>query len=438
MVAGLAYNITYGITKPASNLRITAKSSANGLSFVPSTVEFNDYYTLKKTTTVYLRSDIAPGTYTVNFDKFESETKTYFRNILPTTIQVVSPSSSTSFIYPTITVPSISVSTSGAPVTVPIIFSLPSSTEMTLFIKISEESNQTLAQYSPHLSNFSLEPRIVTIVPQQSNFSFKITQGKQVVPPPLTLTFTLTSVYSIIHNLTTPTMTLCFDRDPTYNVLYPPLRIRLTQIASSCNLADVGKAVTNVLISNDTSQSSASAMKPEIIKLASSNIVSSGARITINTRTAGVVYYLCLDSGYPAITSADDIVGLSNTKGFTGTVSSTAQTVYISGTAQINYVAIADLTSLSSSTTYNFYVVFKSELGTSAIKSIQFKTVELSKGVLMKLTFNDIVANLDIVKSLERIMRISPFRIKVLTSTYDLNIIRNNANQYKNAPKYVY
>lgn len=138
MVAGLAYNITYGITKPASNLRITAKSSANGLSFVPSTVEFNDYYALKKTTTVYLRSDIAPGTYTINFDKFESETKTYFRNILPTTIQVVSPSSSTGFIYPTITVPSLSVSTSGAAVTVPIIFSLPSSTEMTLFIKISE------------------------------------------------------------------------------------------------------------------------------------------------------------------------------------------------------------------------------------------------------------------------------------------------------------
>jgi hypothetical protein len=38
----------------------------------------------------------------------------------------------------------------------------------------------------------------------------------------------------------------------------------------------------------------------------------------------------------------------------------------------------------------------------------------------MKLTFNDIVANLDIVKSLERIMRVSPLRIKVLTSSYDL------------------
>lgn len=64
--------------------------------------------------------------------------------------------------------------------------------------------------------------------------------------------------------------------------------------------------------------------------------------------------------------------------------------------------------------------------------------MELSKGVLMKLTFNDIVSNLNIVKSLERIMRVSPLRIKVLTSNYDLEIIRNSANRFKNAPKYVY
>lgn len=70
MVAGLAYNITYGIAKPASNLKIKAKTTANGFSFSPDTVEFNDYYSLKKTTTVYLRSDIAPGNYTITFDKF--------------------------------------------------------------------------------------------------------------------------------------------------------------------------------------------------------------------------------------------------------------------------------------------------------------------------------------------------------------------------------
>lgn len=38
MVAGLAYNITYGITRPASNLKIKAKTTANGFTFLPETV----------------------------------------------------------------------------------------------------------------------------------------------------------------------------------------------------------------------------------------------------------------------------------------------------------------------------------------------------------------------------------------------------------------
>lgn len=72
MVAGLAYNITYGIVKPASNLKVKAKSNTTGFTFLPSTVEFNDYYTLKKSTTLYLRSDVPPGKYTISFEKFES------------------------------------------------------------------------------------------------------------------------------------------------------------------------------------------------------------------------------------------------------------------------------------------------------------------------------------------------------------------------------
>lgn len=52
-----------------------------------------------------------------------------------------------------------------------------------------------------------------------------------VVPPPITLKFELASFYEIIHNLTTPIKTVCFDLDNTYNVLYPPLRITLTDRA---------------------------------------------------------------------------------------------------------------------------------------------------------------------------------------------------------------
>jgi hypothetical protein len=90
-------------------------------------VEFNDYYTLRNTTTLYLRSDIPAGVYTIKFNKYESELKTYFRNILPITITVVE-ADLTSLSKPTIAVQSMAVSTIGYAVDIPVIFSMPSST----------------------------------------------------------------------------------------------------------------------------------------------------------------------------------------------------------------------------------------------------------------------------------------------------------------------
>lgn len=69
MSAGLAYNITYGLSKPASNLKITSYINTSGFTFAPATINFNDYYTLTKTTQLYLRSDIPAGTYTIYFNK---------------------------------------------------------------------------------------------------------------------------------------------------------------------------------------------------------------------------------------------------------------------------------------------------------------------------------------------------------------------------------
>lgn len=56
----------------------------------------------------------------------------------------------------------------------------------------------------------------------------------------------------------------------------------------------------------------------------------------------------------------------------------------------------------------------------------------------MKLTFTNIVQTLTIVKSLERILRISPLRIKVLTSIYELQQIQASISSKNNAPNYVY
>lgn len=120
MTAGLAYNITYGLTKPASNLKITAFVSNSGFSFSPTTVDFNDYYTLSKSTQLFLRSDIAAGNYVIYFNKSESSQATYFRNILPVTITVLAASNVSILSNPTISIPSMSDSTVGYPVVIPL------------------------------------------------------------------------------------------------------------------------------------------------------------------------------------------------------------------------------------------------------------------------------------------------------------------------------
>lgn len=129
MQAGLAYNITYALTKGASNLKITAYCPSNGFTFTPATVDFSDYHILSKTTQLFLRSDVAAGTYTIYFTKSESSLKTDFRNILPITITVsASDTSSLTVLTPTITIPSMVDYTIGYSTVIPVQFSLPSST----------------------------------------------------------------------------------------------------------------------------------------------------------------------------------------------------------------------------------------------------------------------------------------------------------------------
>ena len=65
----MTYNITYGLSKAANNLKIKASVSNSGFTFSPEIVDFNDFYNLAKSTQVFLRSDVAAGSYVINFDK---------------------------------------------------------------------------------------------------------------------------------------------------------------------------------------------------------------------------------------------------------------------------------------------------------------------------------------------------------------------------------
>lgn len=104
--------------------------------------------------------------------------------------------------------------------------------------------------------------------------------------------------------------------------------------------------------------------------MTSGNIRSTAVTITINTRTSGTIYYLCIDAGYPLITDPAVILQQSNQEGINGKTSSQAENVYNSRTAQINHVVSVDIEKLTSETKYNFYAVLESELGDSSISRI--------------------------------------------------------------------
>jgi hypothetical protein len=144
---------------------------------------------------------------------------------------------------------------------------------------IAEESNQTLEKYNDAFKGFTITPKIINIKPQASKYSFQIQHMQKVVPPPLTLSFKLTSLYPIIHELTTDKMYVCFDQDPKFDVLEPPMRVRVSPFLASCNNKDIGKPITNIKVSDTTGtvNKTVNAVKPVVISVEPKQLSSTSA-----------------------------------------------------------------------------------------------------------------------------------------------------------------
>lgn len=94
MTAGLSYNITFGLTKPTQSLQIKTSVNQTGFTFSPETVKFNSLLVDRLTTTIYLRSDVPAGNYTINFQK--TEIQELYRNMLPLQFTVIAAQAATS------------------------------------------------------------------------------------------------------------------------------------------------------------------------------------------------------------------------------------------------------------------------------------------------------------------------------------------------------
>jgi hypothetical protein len=74
--------------------------------------------------------------------------------------------------------------------------------------------------------------------------------------------------------------------------------------------------------------------------------------------------------------------------------------IYSSRTNQINFKASINLSRLSPTSGYDIYAFSESTLGQSSILKKSFKTSDISKGIVMRISFKDIIDSLTIVKAL--------------------------------------
>lgn len=116
--------------------------------------------------------------------------------------------------------------------------------------------------------------------------------------------------------------------------------------------------------------------------------------------SSATIYYLCQPSGYPAVTDKTLIKAMNRTVGFTGSTTSSSLSIYSGSSSQINYRASISISELSPTSDYDIYVIAESTLGESDIVKKTFKTSDLSKGIVMKVSFKSIVESLTIVKAL--------------------------------------
>lgn len=308
MQSGLVSTMNYSIRQPTNSLKLTPYCSNLGITFSPKTIDFSNYNTSTVANSIVIRSDVTPGSYWINFTKSESTAKTYYKPVLPILVKVVTGASAMLNDNATVRAVFDSYSYIGYPIVVPILLSVPSATPLTLVLTVKEEINGSLLRYSQSFGNYSISPRVIQIAPGINSTNFTILYFNSTVPPCLTILLSLSSIYPLVHRLTTPTLYVSFFKDPKYQGLYPPMKVIVSETYLN-NADDVGKSILNVFVNNQTQNVS---FAPVIIRMSQIERGSTWSNLLINTKEEYTLYYCVQEVGYKEPVSYRDLEGRNN------------------------------------------------------------------------------------------------------------------------------
>lgn len=142
--------------------------------------------------------------------------------------------------------------------------------------------------------NYSVAPSLIAIPANVNQVNFTILYYNDTVPPGITLLLSLSSLYPLYYNLTTPTLYVSFMKDTKFQGVYVPMKVTISDINQS-NANDVGKSILNVFVNNQTQNAS---FAPVILSLNQSQRGSTWSSLLIYTKEEYTLYWCILEQGY--------------------------------------------------------------------------------------------------------------------------------------------
>ncbi|EAR88802.2 hypothetical protein TTHERM_00262980 (macronuclear) [Tetrahymena thermophila SB210] len=420
---GLSYKYTITLEKPADSLLIIPNSPTGSILFDPQVIDMSNFVSSQATFTIKYRSDLLPSNYVVTFSMQQNQQNqtqtlvlppTFYLPILPLNINVVNVDSST---QPTIKVENLSADSIGYPIRVPVTLSAAPASALYLSINVVE---------SVYNSMIIINPPLLQINPGVTSTYFTIQINTATVPQlHATLSFSLTSYYTIVHQLIYTVKYISFSLNSSYSKSYSVLTIlesfRYFDTASS----QVGQAIVSTTIQTKQNYQTLQQLSPKVMQFTLVSAAANSATFAIYSSQVSTISYVYSLYGYPSPNNVQQIQ--QKTYQYALGYGELPISKVIAPSSVLDHFIQFTISSLQGQTNYQIFYYVWNQFGQSSIQSLAFKTAHISYGSIIQIPLTTVTPISDIIIALSKVLQISQSR---LICTTDLKKIQQNQDSF--------
>ncbi|KAL4456555.1 hypothetical protein ABPG74_000662 [Tetrahymena malaccensis] len=420
---GLSYKYTINLEKSADSLVIIPNSPTGSILFDPQVIDMSNFVSSQATFTIKYRSDLLPSNYVITFSmqqKQQSQTQTlvlpptFYLPVQPLYINVVNVDSST---QPTIKVENLSSDSVGYPIRVPVTLSAAPASALYLSINVVE---------SVYNSIIIINPPLLQINPGVTSTYFTIQINTATVPQlHATLSFSLTSYYTIVHQLVYTVKYISFSLNKNYSKDYQVLTIleSFRYVDPAPNQAD--QAIISTTTQTKQNYQTLQQLSPKVMQFSLVSAAANSATFVIYSSQVSTITFVYSLYGYPKPSDISNIQ--QKTYQYALGYGEFSIPKVITSSSVLDHFVQFTINSLQGQTNYQIFYYVWNQFGQSSIQYLTFKTAHISYGSIIQIPLTTITPISDIIVALSKVLQISQSRI---ISTTDLKKIQQTQDNF--------